>query len=222
MSPIVGAARRWSFLASDAAPVEGDLMSSSPVAQQLIVVDVEGSPASADALRRAARQAHLTSAPLRVVIAWYLPTPTATTTAGQRRWPASTLRATPKPALAQLVSRVLGDTPAVRVEQQVQEGNPVMVVLGQAKDASVLVVGGPGARCLHRDAARVGQRALRQPRAVPGRRRPRRRRTERVELTSARGTLRWPLRSPPETRTTMIPVGSRPRLATRVRGGRRR
>lgn len=47
-------------------------MSANPDPQQPIVVGVDGSPSNEDAPRWAARQAHLTSAPLRAVIAWHL------------------------------------------------------------------------------------------------------------------------------------------------------
>ncbi len=48
-------------------------MSANPDLQQPTVVCVDGSPSGEDGLRWAARQACLTSAPLRAVIAWELP-----------------------------------------------------------------------------------------------------------------------------------------------------
>jgi K+-sensing histidine kinase KdpD len=70
-------------------------MSANPDLQQPTVVCVDGSPSGEDGLRWAARQACLTSAPLRAVIAWELPNTDGNDYGwAHRRWPISTLRGT--------------------------------------------------------------------------------------------------------------------------------
>lgn len=106
-----------------------------------IVVGVDGSPSSCQALRWAARQAKLTGASLEVVTSWELPTsygwmppyPSDFDPAGEAK---RNLQAT--------VAEVLGDDPGVDIEHTVAEGHPAPVLLAAAKGASMLVVGSRG------------------------------------------------------------------------------
>jgi len=104
----------------------------------LIVVGVDGSPASADALRWAARQAQLTGANLRAVSSW--------------RWPNYVTRIPPgvDPAgdtertLNELVDEVMAGFGEVAVTRHVVEGPPGPALLTLAEGAELLVVGAKG------------------------------------------------------------------------------
>ncbi|MET8944967.1 universal stress protein [Streptomyces sp. NPDC004542] len=108
--------------------------------RQVIVVGVDGSAASEEALRWAARQAGLTGAGLRVVTAWRLPVtygyaPDYSGVGYQDR-ARETLDAT--------IGRVLGPTPRLPVDPRVEEGRPAEVLLTAAREADLLVVGTRG------------------------------------------------------------------------------
>ncbi|KUN80601.1 hypothetical protein AQJ66_26010 [Streptomyces bungoensis] len=108
--------------------------------RQVIVVGVDGSAASEDALRWAARQAGLTGAGLRVVTAWRLPVmygyPPDYSGAGYQD------RA--RAALDAAIGRVLGPAPRPSVDARVEEGHPAQVLLAAARGADLLVVGSRG------------------------------------------------------------------------------
>ncbi len=105
-----------------------------------IVVGVDGSSSSVQALGWAARQAEITGAGLRVVTAW--------------TWPLLSGYAPPPPDLdiekdARFVAdsairQALGHEPKVPVQVVVDEGSPAGVLLEQARDADLLVVGSRG------------------------------------------------------------------------------
>ena len=116
-------------------------MAASEDTSQRIVVGVDGSPASCDALRWAADQARRTGASLQVVTTWEYPTsygwvppyPPDFDPAGDARR-----------ALEDTVADVLGDHPDLTVELVVREGHPAPVLVEAAKGASMLVVGSRG------------------------------------------------------------------------------
>jgi nucleotide-binding universal stress UspA family protein len=110
---------------------------------EVIVVGVDGSPASSVALRFAAEEARLRGVGLRVVRAWKVP------------W--GPMPPVPYPAelyavvapetkrhLAAQVAEVLGSDPGVSVEQRVVEGPPAKVLVEEAAEATLLVVGTRG------------------------------------------------------------------------------
>jgi nucleotide-binding universal stress UspA family protein len=109
-------------------------MTSTPV----IVVGVDGSPASERAVRWAAQQAKLTGATLRAVSSW--------------RWPNYITRVPPGVDLAKDTRRTLDevlegaltDFEGMAVTRHVIEGPPGPALLTQAQDASLLVVGAQG------------------------------------------------------------------------------
>ena len=104
-----------------------------------IVVGVDGSPASVEALRWAARQADLTGAAVEAVISWDYPS-----TSGMEfgsldiDW-AGNARA----ALADALHVALGND-ASRVTQAVTRGHPAEVLVAAAQGADLLVVGSRG------------------------------------------------------------------------------
>ncbi|MDQ7908997.1 universal stress protein [Phytohabitans sp. ZYX-F-186] len=104
-----------------------------------IVVGIDGSEASKDALRWAVRQAKLTGAPIEAVMAWEFP--------AYYGWaPADDfdLAEVSRDALRAAVDDALGVERTAQVRQVVAEGNPARVLIDAAKDASLLVVGSRG------------------------------------------------------------------------------
>lgn len=104
----------------------------------VVVVGVDGSTSSRDAVRWAARQATLTGATLRAVASW--------------RWPNYLTRIPPTVHLAEDTAQVLDEVLAdalvgfeeLEVEKRVLEGPPGPALLTQADNASLLVVGAQG------------------------------------------------------------------------------
>ena len=108
--------------------------------QSKIVVGVDGSACSEQALRWALRQAWLTHAALYAVIAWSLPSfygyvavTDSIDWAGDARL-----------ALEQAVKNTMEPGTAVPLYEQVVQGHPAQVLLDTAHDAELLVVGSRG------------------------------------------------------------------------------
>lgn len=105
---------------------------------QLIVVGVDGSEPSIDALRWAVTQAGFTGATVRVVTTWEI-----SSAAG---WaPAFPVdydpEAVAKQVLDDVIYHALGPSPAVQLERVVTEGHAAAVLQEHAKKADLLVVG---------------------------------------------------------------------------------
>jgi nucleotide-binding universal stress UspA family protein len=106
-----------------------------------IVVGVDGSPTSCQALRWAADQARRTGAVLEVVTCWEFPTsygwvppyPPDFDPAGDARH-----------SLTETVEDVLGDDPGIHIELVVTEGHAAPVLVHAAHGAALLVVGSRG------------------------------------------------------------------------------
>ena len=107
----------------------------------IVVVGVDGSDASRDALRWAASYAQLIGAHLRAVTAW--------------QWPLSMTVALPVPedfdpaadalkALDGILSETLGDHPAISISSRVYDGPAAAALVDDAADADLLVVGSRG------------------------------------------------------------------------------
>jgi nucleotide-binding universal stress UspA family protein len=105
-----------------------------------IVVGVDGSEPSKDALRWAARQAELTGAELRVVMSWELPAISYWAVMPQE-WD---IEEATRQAVEETVSETLGDSPAIQPSVVVVRGSAAPVLLAQARDADLLVVGSRG------------------------------------------------------------------------------
>ena len=106
-----------------------------------IVVGIDGSDASLDALAWAARQAELTGSTLLVATSW--------------EWPSSLGWAVPIPdnfnpasdaasGLETAVAGVRAEHPAVTIETLVAEGHPAPVLVEASRGADLLVVGSRG------------------------------------------------------------------------------
>ncbi len=106
-----------------------------------IVVGIDGSTSSLDALDWAARQADLTGSTLEIVMTW--------------RWPSSYGWAVPVPddfdpeedvraALEAAVERVRSEHPGLDLDPRVVSGHPAPVLVEASKGADLLVVGSRG------------------------------------------------------------------------------
>ena len=106
-----------------------------------IVVGIDGSPSSLDALAWAARQADLTGSSLEIVMTW--------------EWPSSLGWAVPVPdnfdpeedvqkALEKAVAAVHAEHPQVSIDPRVVNGHPAPILVEASKGADLLVVGSRG------------------------------------------------------------------------------
>ena len=109
---------------------------------ETIVVGVDGSDASANALRWALREARLRGARVRVVHAWSYPEVSTYHEA------AHVLRVPFADAAAAMLDRVVdkagSDADGVEIEKSVVEGQPAPALVEAARDASMPVVGSRG------------------------------------------------------------------------------
>ncbi len=125
--------------ASEGPASEGSASEGS--ASDLIVVGVDGSDPSKEALRWAVRQAHATQAPLRAVMCWHELNPDAWLPHVPERSDYATLIAE---ELRHAVKGAVGDNPPVAIEQVVMKGQSAPTLLQAAKEAGLLVVGSRG------------------------------------------------------------------------------
>ena len=114
----------------------------TPSASRPIVVGVDGSPSSREALRWAMGQARLTGRPVDAVISWTIPVGFGVAGAGvlvSLDWegPATS-------TLQDMVAEVVEAPDVDRVTQRVVEGHPAQVLLEAAAEAALLVVGSRG------------------------------------------------------------------------------
>lgn len=117
-------------------------MATSP-APRRIVVGVDASAESQNALRWALDQAEWTKSAVRVVTAWNVPSnydldiglPESTDVA-----------AAAERVQARIIDEVTGGNPRVPIEQIVTHGHAVDVLLHEAENADLLVVGSHGRR----------------------------------------------------------------------------
>lgn len=106
-----------------------------------IVVGVDGSPSSREALRWALRQAALTGAVVDAVTAWRDPS-----SYGGYAWLVedTAYRDLAAKALSESVSATVAPDSGVSVRQLVVQGHPARVLLDAARGADLLVVGSRG------------------------------------------------------------------------------
>jgi len=108
---------------------------------RFIVVGVDGSQPSIDALKWAAHQALLTGATLRAVTAWEISTGVGWAPAFPNDYDPE---AASKQILNEAILDALGPSPEVPVERFVKEGHAGPALLAVSKGADLLVVGGSG------------------------------------------------------------------------------
>jgi nucleotide-binding universal stress UspA family protein len=105
-----------------------------------IVVGVDGSKPSLDALRWAGRQAELTGSPLVAVIAWHYPTAYWTPAVPE----GVDFGGDAKRALDKAVDEAFDGKPPVPVTTVVAEGSPAYALISIAAKADLIVVGSRG------------------------------------------------------------------------------
>jgi nucleotide-binding universal stress UspA family protein len=112
---------------------------------ELVVVGVDGSPASEAALAWAVRYADAIGARLRVVLAWHYPSAAGSPPAGVA--PASVTSGVEQSRyeiLAKAIAAACGDESALEIERKVVYGHPAQVLIDESKQADLLVVGHTG------------------------------------------------------------------------------
>jgi nucleotide-binding universal stress UspA family protein len=107
----------------------------------LIIVGVDGSEASLDALSWAINQARLTGASLEILATWEYPNSFGWAPAWPPDWDPG---GDAKKALSQVVEEMLGPNPDIDVRQVVVEGHAAPALVHAAKRANLLVVGSRG------------------------------------------------------------------------------
>ncbi len=113
---------------------------AAPASQPRIVVGIDGSDQSANALRWAAHMARIFAARLEAVIAWEFPTSFGWATVPQDWDPAGEMRR----VLDGVVQSTFGDEPPASLISEVLEGGPAKVLLDASAGATMLVVGSRG------------------------------------------------------------------------------
>jgi len=112
---------------------------------ELVVVGVDGSPASKAALAWAARYAGAIEARLRAVLAWHYPSAAGSPPTGVA--PASVTSEVEQSRyeiLAKAIATTCGDEPALEVERRVVYGHPAQALIEESQEADLLVVGHTG------------------------------------------------------------------------------
>jgi nucleotide-binding universal stress UspA family protein len=109
---------------------------TSDADRPIIVVGVDGSQCSLEAMRWATRQAELTGAELHAVMAWCLPEIYAYTPRD--------FEGDARKALEDAIQQALGEKPRVPVSTRVVEGHPATALIDASRDAQLLVLGSHG------------------------------------------------------------------------------
>jgi nucleotide-binding universal stress UspA family protein len=117
-----------------------------PREMQRIVVGVDGSETSRQALRWAAAEAELHDAELHVVSAWDVPAMGAGAGmgAGWTIADSDELRALAQSLVSSVVEQELGSNPSAKVRPSIERGSTAHVLLEASKGADLLVVGSRG------------------------------------------------------------------------------
>ncbi len=106
-----------------------------------IVVGIDGSPSSLEALAWAARQATLTGSLLEVVMTWEWPTSLGWAVAVPDDYdPEADVRATLETALTE----VRTEQPGLHIDARAVNGHPAPILVEASKGADLLVVGSRG------------------------------------------------------------------------------
>jgi nucleotide-binding universal stress UspA family protein len=109
--------------------------------EQAVVVGIDGSASSKQALAWALRYADTAGLPVTAVLAWEIPANYGT---AAMVLPAAEFAEGAQRELKQVVDEVAAAYPQVRVEKRIVEGHPAKVLLKEAEHAQLLVVGSRG------------------------------------------------------------------------------
>ena len=110
----------------------------------MIVVGVDGSEASKDALRWALEEARLRRSPLLAVYAWLFPQIGGRGYIPSELLDPELLRATAQEQLDGFVADLAGESDGVEIEHVVRQGPAAQVLVEAAEEAELLVVGSRG------------------------------------------------------------------------------
>jgi nucleotide-binding universal stress UspA family protein len=110
----------------------------------VIVVGVDGSDESKEALRWALEESRLRQATLRAVNAWSFPTIFGPTPIPPEMFDANLIKENAEKTLADAVAEVGGEDPHAYIERVVREGPAAQVLVNASADADLLVVGSRG------------------------------------------------------------------------------
>ena len=113
--------------------------------QPLVVVGVDGSPESVEALKWAAAYAGATGARIRAVLSWHFPAAAGPAPVGVAPQVISAeVRANMQVALDRAVTDVYGTSTAANVQTDIAYGHPSQVLVDESASADLLVVGNRG------------------------------------------------------------------------------
>ena len=117
--------------------------------QPHVVVGVDGSPESIEALAWAARYATATGATITAVHAWHYPA-AGPVPASQPPQPITEqIRVTMQETLDKALTEVFGTSTAPNADTKVAYGHPAMVLVNESEGADLLVVGNRGHGAFH-------------------------------------------------------------------------
>lgn len=110
-----------------------------------VVVGVDGSAESVEALRWAAAYAAATSATISAVLSWHYPAAAGIVPPGIAPKPLTDeVRATMREALDKALTEVFGTTTPPNVRAKIAYGHPAVVLVEESQHADLLVVGNRG------------------------------------------------------------------------------
>jgi nucleotide-binding universal stress UspA family protein len=110
-----------------------------------VVVGIDGSPASARALRWGAEEASEHEAEIYVVMAYAVPAPPVAVGLAQPPWrDQDAWRADAERLLQETLLETLGDAPGIEVRTEVVEGSPAKALIDASQRADLVVVGTRG------------------------------------------------------------------------------
>ena len=112
---------------------------------QQVVVGVDGSAESVEALRWAAAYASATGATINAVLSWHYPAVAGVAPPGAAPRPLTDeIRATMQAALDKALTEVFGTPTPPNVHAKIAYGHPAVVLVDESQDADLLVVGNRG------------------------------------------------------------------------------
>jgi nucleotide-binding universal stress UspA family protein len=120
------------------------MLTGQETATGRIVVGVDGSPSSKEALAWAVRQAERTESTVEAVTAWHYPVVLAAPFGPASVLPETAFAEVAAHVLSQVVSETVDPAGPVKVSSMVREGTPAGVLLAAAQGADLLVVGSRG------------------------------------------------------------------------------
>jgi len=126
----------------DTSAKEDNMTSEDTEGGDVVVVGVDGSEPSRDALRWAVHYARTTGAIVRAVTVWHFPASFGWGSA--LAIPEADLEGDARAALKATVEQVAGTEGAFTLQTEVVEGPPALMLLRAAADADLLVVGSRG------------------------------------------------------------------------------